>query len=164
MATPNTPGVQTITAITGSETVIVDAGGSVLAQMSTSLLATLGSGWSYAVNATAGSTTLLAGNFGTSGLNDIALGLTGAAGGSANGQLPLASAVIALFVSPVVGASYIVRILNIGNSGTWTITGNTGWTISGTATIATGTWREFIVTIATATTLTIQNIGGGSIL
>ena len=62
----------------------------------------------------------------------------------------------------VVGETYILRILS-GGSGTITLTAGTGVTINGTATIATTTWREFLVTFVSATAMTFQNIGGGNI-
>lgn len=60
-----------------------------------------------------------------------------------------------------VGSSYYLRVYNT-NAGTLTITGGTGVTITGTATIATAIFRDYMVTFNTATTLTMQNIGSGS--
>ncbi|SRR5260221_5296135 len=60
-----------------------------------------------------------------------------------------------------VGSSYLLRVYNT-NAGTLTLTGGTGVTISGTATIATVTWRDYMVTFNSATTLTMQNIGSGT--
>lgn len=60
-----------------------------------------------------------------------------------------------------VGQTFITRIYH-GGTGTLTIAGGTGVTITGTATIATVTWRDFAVTINTATTMTFQNIGSGT--
>lgn len=60
----------------------------------------------------------------------------------------------------VVGQTWIVRILNSGGT-TLTVGAGVGVTITGTATIATATWTEFLCTIATGTTITMQNIGSG---
>lgn len=60
-----------------------------------------------------------------------------------------------------VGGSYVLRIYNT-NGGTLTITAGSGVTLTGTATIATTIWREYLVTFNSATTLTMQNIGSGN--
>lgn len=76
--------------------------------------------------------------------------------------LPLATAVFTLeganFVS---GSTYILRVIN-SNSGTATIATATGWTLSGTLTLATTTWREFLVQATSSSTLTATSIGTGT--
>lgn len=62
----------------------------------------------------------------------------------------------------IVGQSYLLIITNAQGTGTLTVTAGTGVTLTGTATIAVNTWRAFIVTFNTATTLTIQNIATGT--
>lgn len=100
------------------------------------------------------------------GANDCVLNMTGTLGAGANLTTPTATALIsALFGpnSPVIGSSWKVRILNTsGGAFTWTLVGGTGVTVNGTATIAQNTWREFQVTVSSATTLTMQNIGGAA--
>lgn len=59
-----------------------------------------------------------------------------------------------------VGQSYMLRIYNT-NGGTLTLTGGTGVTITGTATIATNITRDYSVTVTGAATITMQNIGSG---
>lgn len=61
-----------------------------------------------------------------------------------------------------VGGSYRLRIVNRGNN-TVTLTAGSGVSTSGTMTIATNTWRDFVVTFNTATTMTIQDVGAGTI-
>lgn len=61
-----------------------------------------------------------------------------------------------------VGQSYGLRILNSGNN-TVTLTAGSGVTLTGTMTIATNTWRDFVVTFNTATTMTFQSVGTGPI-
>lgn len=58
------------------------------------------------------------------------------------------------------GQSYLLRIFNT-NGSTLTITGGTGVTITGTATIATNIFRDYIVTVASGTAVGWQNIGAG---
>lgn len=59
-----------------------------------------------------------------------------------------------------VGQSYMLRVYNT-NAGTLTLTGGTGVTITGTATIATNVFRDYIVTVTGAATITFQNVGSG---
>lgn len=60
------------------------------------------------------------------------------------------------------GSSYILRLSN-NNSGTNTLAGGTGVTITGTATQATATWREYLVQVTSATTVSFTNVGAGTI-
>lgn len=58
--------------------------------------------------------------------------------------------------------AYRLRVLN-SNGGTLTLTAGTGNTITGTATLATNTYRDYVVTITSPATVTYQNVGSGSI-
>lgn len=63
-----------------------------------------------------------------------------------------------------VGQRYTLRICNSG-AGTLTLAGGTGVTVTGTATVATTTFRDFHCAYGgtpTAPTLTITNIGTGT--
>lgn len=64
-------------------------------------------------------------------------------------------------VAPPIGFSWLFRIVNTGNN-TVTLTAGAGVTINGTATAATNTFRDWIVTITSPTTLTIQSVGTGT--
>lgn len=59
------------------------------------------------------------------------------------------------------GLSYVLRVINT-NAGTLTLTMDASFTASGTLTLATNTWREFIVTLTSATAGTFQAIGTGT--
>lgn len=61
-----------------------------------------------------------------------------------------------------VGGSYLLRITNAQAVGTLTVTAGTNVTLTGTATILPSTWRDFVVTFNSATTLTMQNIATGT--
>lgn len=68
---------------------------------------------------------------------------------------------------PVAGgqysASYFIQMINNNTvSGAITLTGGAGVTISGTATIAISTNRQFNVQITSPTTLTLTNVGSGT--
>jgi|SRR6185312_12019903 len=61
----------------------------------------------------------------------------------------------------IVGQSYVLRVYNT-NAGTLTLTGGTGVTITGTATIATNVFRDYGVTVTGSAAITLQNIGAGN--
>lgn len=73
-------------------------------------------------------------------------------------NFPTAPQLIAAIPNVQVGFSYLLNIRNQG-AGTATITTNTGVTLNGTMTIAQNVTRTFVVTIATATTVTVNSMG-----
>jgi hypothetical protein len=92
------------------------------------------------------------------------LDLTGTLGAGAALTLPTAAALVATLTpsQAVVGSSIILRVVNhSGAAFAWTVTTNTGWTLTGTMTVAQSTFRDFIlqITAVGATpTATLQNI------
>lgn len=93
----------------------------------------------------------------------VCLALTGTLGAGANAQLPLVATMVSAFGG--VGYSYILQINNqSGANFAWTVTTNTGWTLNGTMSIAQNTFRDFIVTVNSNGTATLQSIGSGSTL
>lgn len=60
-----------------------------------------------------------------------------------------------------IGFKYVLRVVST-NSGTTTMAGGSGVTISGTATVATNTWREFLMAYTAANTWTMTSIGTGT--
>ncbi|WP_158683428.1 hypothetical protein [Burkholderia sp. BE12] len=95
------------------------------------------------------------------------LNLTGTLGAGANAQLPTVAALLAQLPTVVqnapVGLSFQLRVINSSSGAfAWTVTTNTGWTLGGTMSIAQNTWRDFIVTITSATTATLQAVGTGT--
>lgn len=85
------------------------------------------------------------------------------AGGTLN--LPSAASVIAAMPGSGVGASIRLRIINssVGNFA-WTLAagGDANITLTGTMTIAKDTYRDFVITITAATTITVQSVGTGT--
>jgi len=94
---------------------------------------------------------------------DVSLALTGALAAAANATTDTAADIISAIPLAYVGQTYGLRIIN-NSSGAfaWTIVAGVGVTVNGTATIAQNTFRDFVVTIATATTVTLQSVGVGT--
>ena len=61
-----------------------------------------------------------------------------------------------------VGGTYHVRIINNQGTGTLTVTAGSGVTLTGTATIAINTFRDFVITYTSATALVMQQVGIGT--
>jgi hypothetical protein len=96
------------------------------------------------------------------GAQDSIINMTGTAG---TVTVPTAALFIAALPSTaqVVGASGVLRI--IATTGTWTVTTATGWTLTGTMTIAISTWRDFVWTVTgvgASAAVTLQAIGTGT--
>jgi len=111
------------------------------------------------VNATTGAFTLAAADVnGASSV--VTLRLTGAAPTTVT--LPTVTAMLATVIDPEDGMTWFLVVTNTG-TGTVTMTTNTGWTVGGTATVATPTTRWFKVTITSvaSATATIDNMFGG---
>lgn len=94
------------------------------------------------------------------GANNVFLDLTGSMGADAAIQLPTAAAIVAAIPNAFVGQTYRLRIANKSAvNHVWTVTTNTGLTLSGTMTIAQNTWREFMVTLTSLTAVAVQSLG-----
>jgi hypothetical protein len=92
----------------------------------------------------------------------VELDLTGNPAGAANVTLPTVANLVAAITGLAPGDSYLLRIKNSANSNTWTVVTNTGWTLSGTMTIATTAWRDFVLTFTSLSAATLQNAGGST--
>ncbi len=75
--------------------------------------------------------------------------------------LPLGADMDTALPNMVTGQSYVLRVVNT-NSGTATIVTNTGWTLTGTLTLLTNTWREFVITRTGTGTYTGKQVGTGA--
>lgn len=116
----------------------------------------------YAANAAIISTTLTVLQV-TGAAPTAVLAMTGTLAGGATATLPsTATLITALGGTP--GVTYILRLLNeSAGAFAWTLAaGDTGTVITGTATMAQNTWREFAVTVVSLTSVTLQNIGTGT--
>lgn len=99
----------------------------------------------------------------TGGVSSVDIALTGALAAGSNLTLPpVATAVLAMH-SPTIGSSYRLRVINQSSGAfAWTLVANTGWTLNGTLSIPQNTWREFIVTLTSLTTATLQSVATGT--
>ena len=120
------------------------------------------SAFQYNVNATVGSTTLSTGNL-LGGSVLTVLNMTGTQTAAANLQVPTVANLVAAMSNPVAGQAWTLRVIN-SSSGAYAVTAvtNTGWTLAGTMSIADNTWREFIITLSTLSSATLQSIGTGT--
>ena len=100
----------------------------------------------------------------SAGFDDVYHRSTG--GATPTLTLPTVASMLALLPDVVVGSTWYVRIIN-NNSGTATIAlpGGGGWTSSGTLTLATNTWRDFVISVTSLTGIgaaTITSVGTGA--
>lgn len=115
----------------------------------------------YTLNATGGATVAAAGDL--TGAAYVKAGYS--AVGAAN--LTTRTAILMMQDQPTfqIGDEYHVRIVNT-SGGTTTLVGGTGVTITGTATLATNTYRDYDVLIGgtlSAPTFVFQNVGSGAV-
>lgn len=115
----------------------------------------------FNTNTATSSTTLTAANItGGSASVDLSLGSLSAAG---NATLPTVANLVKSMWAAKVGDSYRLRIINTtGATNAWTVVTATGWTLTGTMSIAASTWREFVVTLTSLTAATLQSVAVGT--
>ena len=102
------------------------------------------------------------------GAEQTYLNLSGTLGAGAALTLPTVASMIATLTpqQAVVGSSVVLRVINSSSAAfAWTVTTNTGWTLSGTSqAIAQNVWQDYIVTltnVGTTPTATLQAVGRG---
>lgn len=116
----------------------------------------------FNTNTSTAGTTLTAANV-TGGEDLVDLAMTGTLAAGANAQLPTVANMLQSMYAPAVGSAFRLRIINRSSGAfSWTVTTNTGWTLTGTMTIAQNTWRDFDVVITGLTTATLQAVGTGT--
>jgi len=118
----------------------------------------------YRADANAAAHVLTAANL-TGSSTSVVLAMTGALAAAANATTDTAANIVAAMASAGVGASYKLRVINESSGAfPWTVVGGAGVTVTGTATIAQNTWREFVVSVTAVGTpaVTLQNVGTGT--
>ena len=99
------------------------------------------------------------------GANDVTLSLTGALTSAQALTLPTPQQIVAAIPGAAVGQSYKLRIINQSSGAfAWTVTANGASTLTGggSATIAQNTWRDYVVTLTSLTSVTFANCGTGA--
>jgi len=121
-----------------------------------------------AFNAAANTTGFTASPSQIMGAEQTYLNLSGTLAAGAALTLPTVAALLATLTpqQAVVGSAIVLRIINSSSAAfAWTVTTNTGWTLSGTSqAIAQNVWQDYIVTITaigTTPTATLQAVGRG---
>lgn len=77
---------------------------------------------------------------------------------------PTAAAILATLPDAYVNSAWYLRVIN-ANSGTATVAAGTGVTTSGTLTLATNTWRDFVLQVTgvgAAAAITMTSVGTGT--
>ncbi len=119
-------------------------------------------------NAATNTTAFTAAGSQISGAAQVFFNLSGTLGAGQALTLPTVANLIAALPAAVqaspVGLTWQLRVINSsGGAFAWTVTTNTGWTLAGTSqAIAQNTWQDYVVTITSATTATLQAAGKGT--
>jgi hypothetical protein len=125
-------------------------------------LPTFTSPFAYNTNNATSGATLTAANI-SGGTVEVTLNLTGTLSGVANAQLPLVSSLVAAIPNAVAGLQYKLQVINSSSANhAWTVTTNTGWTLSGTMSINQNTTRDFYLTLTSLTAATLQSVDTGT--
>lgn len=118
----------------------------------------------YIANTVSASATLVAGNV-FIGEAFTALDMTGSLSATGTLTLPSVAALQAAIPAPTSTTSWLWRILNhSASANSWTLGATTGYTLSGTLTVAQSTFRDFAVKFTSNSAVTIQDVGGGTIV
>lgn len=114
-------------------------------------------------NTATASATLTAANV-TGGSASVDLNLSGTLGAAGAATLPLVTDLVKSLWAAKIGDSYRLRIIkSSADANAWTVTTNTGWTLTGpTMTIASGAWLEGVVTLTSLTAATFQTVARGT--
>lgn len=77
------------------------------------------------------------------------------------GAIQTAAPILQPTAGSLVGTNYVLYVWT--TAGGLTISAGTGVTITGTATVATGVERQYLVTVTSPTTVTFQDLGGAAV-
>lgn len=90
---------------------------------------------------------------------------TGAPGGAVADTTPSAADIIASFLGTIpTDGTFQKRIRIVNSTGqTITLTAGSGVTVTGTATVADGVWREYVLNVTSGSAVSFTNIGSGSV-
>jgi hypothetical protein len=96
------------------------------------------------------------------GAQDVSVKLTGALTAAAAATLPTAANIVAAIPNATIGQTYHLRLSNESTGDyVWTVTTNTGLTLSGVMTIAKGEFRDFAVVLTSLSAVAVTSVGSG---
>lgn len=102
----------------------------------------------------------------TVGAKLTVLSLTGTLAAGAAVTTPTAAQIVAALPNAQVGRTYTLRFINNSSGAfSWTVTAGTGVTVTGTATVAQNTFRDYevsVTAVGASPAVTLQNIGAGT--
>lgn len=91
------------------------------------------------------------------------INMTGTLGAGAALTLPTVADIVAAYGDIAAGDTFLVRIINSSSGAyAWTVTTATGWTLTGTMTVAQNTFRDFLVSFTSATAAVLTSVGTGT--
>jgi hypothetical protein len=98
------------------------------------------------------------------GTDEVYLNLTATLSAGATATLPTVGALVtamqAAGLNPLPGSSYMLYLYNTSSGNfAWTVTTNTGWTLTGNLTAAQNTFRQGLITFTSLTAATYQSLG-----
>lgn len=94
------------------------------------------------------------------GAADVVLDLTGVLAADRALTLPTVANLVAAIPNAHIGQAYRLRIINRqAGAFAWTVTTNTGWTLTGTMTVGQNTYRDFVVTLTSLSAAVLQSLG-----
>lgn len=116
----------------------------------------------FQYKADATNTAFTATNTDVAGADECYYRLTGVLAAARALTLPTAANIVAAIPGACVGMQYKLRIINDSPGAfPWTVTTNTGLTLSGALVIPHRTWRDYVVTLTSLTAVAIQEAGQG---
>jgi hypothetical protein len=156
-------GAQNLSALTGSELVDVDNGAATIVRATTALIAGLAGRTSTSLDINA-LTTVGAGTITAAML----VGGIVSRGGTQVAAFTDTTATAALIIAALpsgapVGTSFVVTYAN-GTAYPATLSAGAGVTISGNSIVPSMCWEQYLLTVASATTVTLESICGGSVV
>ena len=96
------------------------------------------------------------------GTADVDFALTGTLAAAGVLTLPTVASIVGALHAATQGTTYTLKIINQSAANfAWTVTTNTGWSLTGNMVVPAGTWTEFALTLTSLTAATLQYVNSG---
>lgn len=162
-------GVQQLTTINGNEQVTLANASPLFLQATVAAISVFGNAQLYTNGQTAAATLTALQMIGNPSNTSVVgppqqafMLCNGSTSGSTTFTTPTVAAMVAAFPNWLVGSSYEFDIINAATGNNVVLGAGTGVTISGTATVSNNTWRKYLVTLTSATAITITMLEVGT--